>query len=253
MRMKAFIINMPHSHKRRSFMEDQMKKLHIPYEIVEGTVGKDLTDEEMNAIYSEKMTLAYNGLQMSKTQVACAYSHSRVYKKIKEQHLSMALVLEDDVVLNPHIAKLLKDENFLRSTAFDWLHLDYQPVGLPFLKTWLKNSWFNTKRDPFFFFYALAKFPYITTLAMYEKVREILYKNNPHIVIFARPLYLASAYVITSKGVDKVLPLTEPIRYPADTLPNQGRIKAGLRMRALCPLMSYQDAQNFGTNIEYIE
>jgi GR25 family glycosyltransferase involved in LPS biosynthesis len=259
--MKAFIINMPHSIKRREFMEKQMKDLGIPYEIVSATVGKDLTDEEFRAIHDESISFAnekvtsllYRGFDMSKTQVACAHSHARVYKMIKEQNLDMALVLEDDVVLSPTIAKLLSDKAFLQSEQFDWLHLDYQPVGLPFLITWTKNTWHNIKRKPIFTLYALLKFPYILVLSIYEKLREVVYKNNPHIVVFGRPLYLASAYVITKAGVDKVMPLTTPIRYPADTLPNQGRVQANLRMRVLCPLMSYQDAANFGTNIEYLK
>ncbi len=259
--MKAFIINMPHSTKRREFMEKQMKDLDILYEIVPGTVGKDLTDEEFKALHDESISFAnekvtsllYRGFEMSKTQVACAHSHARVYKMIQEQGLDMALVLEDDVVLSPTIAKLLSDEKFLKSEPFDWLHLDYQPVGLPFLKTWIKNTWHNIKRKPIFLLYALLKFPYILTLSIYEKLREVIYKNNPHIVIFGRPLYLASAYVITREGAHKVLPLTTPIRYPADTLPNQGRTQVGLRMRVLCPLMSYQDAENFETNIHYLQ
>lgn len=252
---------MPHSTERRAFMEKQMRDLGIPYEIVPGTVGKNLSDAELRSLHDESIAFAnekvtkvlYRGFDMSKTQVACAHSHSRVYRMIQEQGLDMALVLEDDVVLSPKIAKLLSDTKFLSSKPFDWLHLDYQPVGLPFLKTWLKNTWHNIKRKPIFFFYALLKSPYIFTLTVYEKLRETLYKNNPHIVTFGRPLYLASAYVITQNGVEKVLPLVSPIRYPADTLPNQARIQTGLRMRVLCPLMSYQDAKNFGTNIEYIE
>jgi hypothetical protein len=66
--------------------------------------------------------------------------------------------------------------------------------------------------------------------------------------IFWRPLYHASAYLLTEEGAKKMLSLTYPIRFSADRLPNQARIRTGLRLRGYVPLMVRQN-KSFESNI----
>ena len=65
------------------------------------------------------------------------------------------------------------------------------------------------------------------------------------IVNFYRPLYLASAYIITKEGAEKLLKINTPISLTADRLPNYARAN----MRAVSPLITEQQREIFDSNI----
>lgn len=229
-------------------MERQLQTLGIEYEFIAATDGKELPDSAISALYDVKRSLTYIKEPLRKSEIACAHSHTIAYKKILEEKLPYALVLEDDVILDDRILGVL-DENFLKKTTFDWLQLDYPSVGWPFLKEWIRGSLFYTKKNPLFFIYAIIKFPYIFLLSLYESWREYFYRNDPHIVTFARPLYFASAYIVTPSGIHKLLSLSEPILFAADMLPNKARLLKGLKMRAVVPQLVRQDRDTFVSNL----
>lgn len=229
-------------------MEQQLQTLGIAYEFIEATDAKELSDNDIAGLYDVKKSLTYLPEPLRKSEIACAHSHTKAYKKILEEKLPYALVLEDDVIIDDRILPVL-DENFLKKESFDWLQLDYPSVGLPFLKEWIRGSLFYTRKNPLFFIYALIKFPYILTLSLYESWREHFYRNDPHIVSFARPLYFASAYIVTPVGIHKLLSLAEPILFAADMLPNKARVLKGLKMRAVAPQLVRQDRDTFVSNL----
>jgi GR25 family glycosyltransferase involved in LPS biosynthesis len=232
-------------------METQLQSLGLTYEFISATNGYNLSDTEVQKIYDPKAAFAIHGHHLSRTQIACADSHRRVYELIKERKLSWALVLEDDVILDRRILTVLNQE-FIDTSNAEWLQIDYLPFDISFLKGWWRATKVRIGRQPLFSFYALLKFPILVCWGLYEYARERWAQNyTPTTALFPRPLYLASAYIITATGVEKILPLCTPIRYAADQVQNRARIQSGLCLRGIIPLLTKQDRTQFASNLLY--
>ena len=250
--MKAFVINLPKDTARLAFMEEQLKRLAIPYEVVSATVGATMSAEYKEKVYDEKRALQENRHPLSNTQIACTDSHRRVYEKIIEHNLPYALVLEDDVRLDPRITTVFNPAFMARCSA-EWLQLDYLPFDSVFLSHWARASLTEIRRRPLFLLYVLLKIPWLFSWGSFEFLRELLTKKttSPQARFFARPLYLTGAYIITRSGAEKCLPLCTPIRFAADRVQNQARRSAGLRLRGVVPLLAEQNRETFASNIIY--
>lgn len=239
--MKVFVINLKRSPERRAFMKKQLDALGMDYEFIEATDGKELSDEEIKNIYDEEASLKFLRVPLTRGEIGCAHSHIKTYQKIVNDNLDYALVLEDDSILEPSLFSLLKNNEFVSQSHFDWLQIDYARVGWPFFSGWLRGAWIYTKQRPTFALYTLLKLPYISVICIYEWLREKFNRNNPAIVSFGRPIYLASAYLITNAGAKKLIKLGTPIRFAADMLPNKARILTNFKLKAISPPLAHQD------------
>ena len=249
--VNIFVINLPYDTARWEFMEKQLTGLQLPFSTIKATIGKNLTDIELSQLYSKELSLSENGYTLSNTQVACADSHRRIYRTIVEQDIPWALVLEDDVKLHPNITKIL-NADFVNSSHAEWIKIDYVPANATYLKNWLKQAWkqkvtLSTKLKRL-----LLRFPLVLTWAIFESTRNYFAKASyPYTTWFGRPLYLASAYIITNKGARKLLPLTEPIRFAADSIQNIAPTKVGLKVVGVVPLLTNQLREQFSSNLTY--
>lgn len=240
--MKIFVISLKRAADRRADMETQMKKLGLSFEFFDAYDGRELSD--VDPLYDAAIARERNGESLSKAQRGCAMSHRALYERIIKEGIDCALILEDDVVLDPHIVALLSDEKLLASTSWDWLQIDYNEVGWWYVKDSFRSAKVQIQHHPSFLLYFTVKLPYIIGLAVFEKLRDSYHRaTKPALVTFYRPLYLASAYAITQKGALTLFKLQTPVAYAADHLPNAARRKGLLKMRVLSPLMSYQNKQ----------
>lgn len=250
--MKAFVINLPKDTKRIAFMEKQLTDLAIPYEVLSATIGATMSPEYKAMVYDENLARLENGHTLSNTQIACTDSHRRVYQKILADDLPYALVLEDDVILDPRI-KIVFNPSFMSHCSADWLQLDYLPFDKNFLAHWIRASITEIRRRPLFLIYVLLKIPWLFLWGSFEFFREQLFSkaSQPQARFFARPLYLTGAYIITKAGATKCLPLCTPIRFAADRVQNHARLKADLKLRGVVPLLAKQNRAEFISNILY--
>ena len=106
------------------------------------------------------------------------------------------------------------------------------------------------------------KFIYISLMSVYEALRDTFYDVTKSIAIvrFFRPLYLASAYIITNEAAHKLLKINTPIFLTADRLPNFARVKNNrihnkqnetetFIMKAISPLITEQQREVFVSGI----
>ena len=89
---KIYIINLPDAQKRRHSIAKEMSEHDINFTFFQATSKTDIVDD-----YSEMNT------RMSMTEVACAYSHFKIYNDIVEKKYSNALILEDDVIIDNNV------------------------------------------------------------------------------------------------------------------------------------------------------
>lgn len=245
MSIPAFVINLPKDKDRKVFMENQLQEAGFDYEIIEAYDGKG---EEANRAYNDAIALKENGRSLSFGERGCSLSHRVIYEKIVEENIPFTLVFEDDAKIPKNFKEVVEKEVARQNDSWDFLLFEYVPTGMPYLKEWIEASYKRIKQNPLFLVYFLLKAPYVLSVTLYEVVERFWYRNNPTPRIFFRPLYHASAYLLTKEGAQKLLKLTYPIRFSADRLPNQARIKSGLRLRGYVPLIVRQN-KVFPSNI----
>ena len=92
---KAYVINLSRSTERRAHMVRELRKAGINHEFVEGVEGRDLDLSDTSLVFPtwEGRSPLWPGV------VGCMLSHLKVYKKVLENSVERALVLEDDVIL----------------------------------------------------------------------------------------------------------------------------------------------------------
>lgn len=98
--MHAYVINLARSADRRTHMRAELKKTRLDYEIVTAVDGRDLDLGDTSIVHPTLVTMTNH---LSGT-AGGALSHLSVYRKILEDGLDNALVLEDDVTLPADLA-----------------------------------------------------------------------------------------------------------------------------------------------------
>lgn len=106
--MKIYVISLRTSYDRRAVMTEQMKRLSLFFEFVDGIDGKSLSNDELSKVYDHKKAYRQEGRCFTKGEIGAALSHLKVYKKIIEENIPYALILEDDAWLTPSIAKVIE-------------------------------------------------------------------------------------------------------------------------------------------------
>lgn len=99
--MKIFIVNLKKSAERRRKMEDQLHTLGLSAEFIEAVDGRLMSDDERKRVTAEVNYAFLPG------EIGCALSHQKIYRKIIDENIENALILEDDVVLNDDFKNVL--------------------------------------------------------------------------------------------------------------------------------------------------
>jgi len=101
-----FVINLERSSDRRESIAAQLDELCIDFEIFPASDGARLSQNEL-AQYDEKYVIGQIARPMSPSEVGCYLSHVRIWKKIVEEDISWAVVLEDDVDIHDDLPGIL--------------------------------------------------------------------------------------------------------------------------------------------------
>lgn len=101
-RMKIFIVNLKESTGRRLKIESQLNALKLEHEFIEAVNGRLLSPDELTNS-TERINYAF-----LPGEVGCALSHQKIYKKMIDEGIESALILEDDVVLCDDFCEILK-------------------------------------------------------------------------------------------------------------------------------------------------
>jgi len=101
----AYVVNLARSLDRREHITRELQKASADYEIVTAVDGRelDMTDATLIA-----PSFAANGI-FPEGSAGCALSHLGIYRKIIEDGLEVALIIEDDAMLPPDLDKLAEE------------------------------------------------------------------------------------------------------------------------------------------------
>ena len=118
---KIFVINLKSRQDRRRRMQQQLKSANLTnVEFIDAVNGNALTSKAINEAYHYKS----NTRKMRTGEIGCFLSHLSVYKKILQQNLKYAIVLEDDAVFGSNFKKdIEKHLKFIDEHQWDMILL----------------------------------------------------------------------------------------------------------------------------------
>lgn len=102
-----FVINLPGQSDRRISISTQLDSTGLGYEIVPAVDGRKLSSEELGAHYRRDSVEAGVRREMTLGEIGCALSHQSVYRRMIEQGLPWAVIVEDDARLGTDFPSLL--------------------------------------------------------------------------------------------------------------------------------------------------
>ncbi|WP_331704370.1 glycosyltransferase family 25 protein [Enterobacter ludwigii] len=108
--MNIFIVNLKNSVERRQKMEEQLHALGLSAEFIEAVDGRFMSDDERKRVTADVNYAFLPG------EIGCALSHQKIYKRIVDEGIAQALILEDDVLIENILPELLKGIKLSNST-----------------------------------------------------------------------------------------------------------------------------------------
>ena len=137
MKVPIFVINLQRSPGRREQMQKALSKLDLPFEFFEAIDGLELSDSQIQEVYDHQSRLNERGRGISKTEVACYLSHTSIFKKMVEHSMPAAIVMEDDLVIEPDLkpclsslAKKMGEWEFVRLAGIRKVKMSQKFVAL---------------------------------------------------------------------------------------------------------------------------
>ena len=106
--MKAFVINLERSTSRRAFMQRQLSAQGVDFEFIKAVDGATLTDGYLAQICDFEELKTKRPHLLRKGVYGCLLSHYSVYEKIVADNLPYALIMEDDIEIQPGLKALLQ-------------------------------------------------------------------------------------------------------------------------------------------------
>lgn len=245
----AFVINLERAPERRAFMEEQLRRLGIPFRILNATDGATYSfrDEDARAHFSNN-------------EKACAHSHRRAYQEFLKSDAKYCLVMEDDVELDARfpgtLARILEDAE-RNPDVWDYVQCDYAPSGWKGIVLWwflFLNMATRRKSEPSFWVTLplyLIKSVGAVLMHVHGGIREFAYHNagSSTIIRARRDYYLAGCYLITKGAGATLIELNSPITRTADEVHNTARRLRKLKHYVLVPRLARQKREAFASSL----
>ncbi|MFQ5624620.1 MAG: glycosyltransferase family 25 protein [Paracoccaceae bacterium] len=103
MKLKVLIIHLARAAARLPTVERLRRSTEYECEIVEAIDGAHLSDEERTLRYRPKSCRPHYPFAMRDNEIGCFMSHRKAWRRIVESGLDAALILEDDVEIDPEL------------------------------------------------------------------------------------------------------------------------------------------------------
>lgn len=164
--MKTFVISLQRAVERRKLIKDQLDAIQLPFEFFNAFDGEAL-DAEFMAKHADSEVVAKWPEFLNPGAVGCALSHYTIYKRMVEEDIDVALVMEDDVVVSPSLRKVLADVS-LYITPNDLIMLYFQSSQMVEI-----SSQKTEKVDQNYSLHYLVKHGYIKSTVAYVVTKPV--------------------------------------------------------------------------------
>jgi glycosyl transferase family 25 len=180
-----FVINLASSPDRRRACADQFAAVGLTPTFVDAVDGRKIPAAEISRIVDERGRLKRAPKPLSPAEVGCYLSHWRVLERIVAQEIPQALVMEDDLLIDGELPKVLEALATKALPPYEMIKLG---ISEPLTKA----------------FEAILP---LTDDASLVRHHNVVNSNL--------------AYVITGAGARRFLGYGMPIRYPVDVAMNR--------------------------------
>ncbi|GEO80974.1 glycosyltransferase family 25 protein [Pararhodospirillum oryzae] len=106
MSLPVFVVSLPDALERRALMAGELARVGLEATFVDGITPAQLTPADW-ARYDRARCLGVYGVEMLPTEIACFLAHERAIRKVVDEDLDAALILEDDVRLDDALPGVL--------------------------------------------------------------------------------------------------------------------------------------------------
>lgn len=95
-----FVINLERNLQRRAFSLQRLADLGLKGEVFPAVEGKmlDVKELEKTGIYNDALAHEKFSRSLSMAEIGCSLSHLRLYQKLLDENIDVAIVLEDDAM-----------------------------------------------------------------------------------------------------------------------------------------------------------
>lgn len=97
--MKVFLINMDDAKSRLDFMTEQLTKQGVEFERVSAVNGKKLRAEDIKKLNSVFLQFCARGYSLNRGEIGCSMSHMSIWRRIVDENIPKACIMEDDVTV----------------------------------------------------------------------------------------------------------------------------------------------------------
>jgi glycosyl transferase family 25 len=116
----VFVINLERSLWRKEFMTRYLRSMGVDVRIFPAVDGRQLELDELTeqGVYDDEAAHEYFSRSLTMGEIGCTLSHLAIHKKMVDESIPMAMVLEDDVTLESGVSVKLK--HVLKELPEDW-------------------------------------------------------------------------------------------------------------------------------------
>jgi len=169
--MNIFVINLKSAVKKRENMTNILDKYTQDYTFFEAIDGKELKDDEYKI--NLNWMNPYDNTHTTYGEVGCALSHYSLWKKMMDENIEKALILEDDIIIkNPDFISIIDN---IPTDTYDIIYVGRKKL----LSVEEEHVQVECANDllvkPTFSYWACA---YILTLSGAKKLCNTNYLNN---------------------------------------------------------------------------
>lgn len=107
--VKIFLVNLDRNPERLAFMDEQLQRLGIGYERISAVDGRKLSRREKRSQVNYLRSFFAVDRMLLDGEIGCALSHLKIYRRMWDDDLECAVVLEDDVKLEDDFGEVLKE------------------------------------------------------------------------------------------------------------------------------------------------
>lgn len=118
----VFILSLEDAADRRAPLINAFQSEGVPYEIWHAVDGRNGLPAEYETLIDRPGALRYLGREMGNAEFACALSHHFIYRDILKRGLKMAVILEDDAIIDDRFFRFI---NRVEVPDCDLLLLDH--------------------------------------------------------------------------------------------------------------------------------
>ena len=122
MNVPIYVINLERDRARRDYMQSTLAALGLAASFAPGVDGRQL-DAAALARYDRARCLEVYGSDMRPGEIGCYLGHYRLYERLLREGVELALILEDDVQIDPSLPTLMAEIAALRDLDWSIIHL----------------------------------------------------------------------------------------------------------------------------------